>query len=70
VASRRVAMSNELLTFQMTVREAKAVHNAASMFLEGVEEMLPEFGTHLEPDGSPPALTSGILALETTLMLT
>jgi hypothetical protein len=59
-------MSDDLLTVQLTTKQARALHWAAAMFSEGVGEMCPEWTSHIE-DGEVPALTSGILALEMTL---
>ena len=62
-------MSDDPLTVQFSTREARAVHSAASMFSQMVSEMNPEWETHLEDDGLPAALRTGLLALEMTLAL-
>jgi hypothetical protein len=59
----------DALTVQLTVREMRALHSSASLFSQWVTELCPDWEDHIEPDGAVPALTSGILALEATLML-
>lgn len=60
--------TGDLLTIQLTVHQARAVHSAASIFSQAVSEINPEWELHLD-HGDPPALTTGLLALEAELML-
>lgn len=60
---------SDLLTVQLTPREARALHSSATLFSQWVSELCPDWEHHVEPGGEVPALSSGILALEATLML-
>ena len=62
-------MTDELLTVQLTERQMRALHSAATMFTLAIDEQVPDFSSHLEPNGEPPALATGITALEVALML-
>jgi hypothetical protein len=62
-------MTDELHTVELTQRQMRSLHSAATMFYQWVEELAPGFGQHVEEDGEPPALTTGIMALEVALML-
>jgi cell division protein ZapA (FtsZ GTPase activity inhibitor) len=59
-------MSADLLTVQLTERQARALHSAASMFSQAVSELNPEWAS--TPEDEPSALASALLTLEMTLV--
>jgi predicted DNA-binding transcriptional regulator YafY len=58
----------DLITVQFTEREARALQHSAELVRQWVEELCPDYEQHLE-NGTPHALATATLALETALML-
>jgi nicotinamidase-related amidase len=58
-------MPEDTITVDFTVRQARALHSAASMFSQAVSELNPEWASTLEDE--PSALASALLTLEMTL---
>jgi hypothetical protein len=61
-------MSDELITVQLTVQQARALASSAHLIADEVADSNPEWNDYLD-GGEPPALTSGILTLEIALSL-